>query len=240
MLDIDFHIPLDIRDTALEMAGLHLMSPRGGSDATTNCELQQSIADKLEERTEQDYRVRELLTKLATKLGEAKVQRSPLVKKNIILPVSGTFTTPQDHAISSFFLFGFPPTILKQLIIDNIPSAVEVIIKPRARCGFVKFANHEAALNWAGAICNSKFNVDKLDRPALLLINGVPMRVSWSPVIDLGDDDENLARQVNVAMVQAARPSTKPLSVDHERISKPNSRARLKKETNYSSLNSEL
>ncbi|CAN3375305.1 pre-mRNA-splicing factor Slt11p [Diutina rugosa] len=238
MLDIDFNISLDIRDTALEMAGLHPLIPRGGSDANSNREREHGIADKLEERSKQECQANQILHKLALKLGKTKTKNSSLKKRKIGLPVSGPFDTLKDNAISSFFLFGFPPTISRQLIIDNIPSVSEVIIKPRARCGFIKFPDHEAALEWAGTIMKSKLNIDRHDRPALLIFKGVPMRVSWSPVVDLGEDDENLARQIHSAMIEAAK-SPKPQSIKHARISKPATKAISKREVKYS-LDSEL
>ena len=108
LLDITYGIPTDLRDTALEMAGLE---PLTKSANPTNREVKAIMADKLETKfKEQQERSDDILSKLAEKLNkpeekktEVAIDLAKLAKK---LPF-GNLLDVQKYPDMTTFLYLF-------------------------------------------------------------------------------------------------------------------------------------
>ncbi|KAG2734134.1 hypothetical protein G9P44_002140 [Scheffersomyces stipitis] len=135
MLDVNYRIPIDIRDTALKMAGLENPAQLlGASSSTTNREVKAIIADKQDQIFKQkdeldsgdvDRRneAREILMKLSQRLNdnskltktkslksdkaeEEKLNKTDVSKIVAKLPFGGSLDVEKHPEVASFFLFG--------------------------------------------------------------------------------------------------------------------------------------
>ncbi|KAG7664840.1 SLT11 [[Candida] subhashii] len=214
LLDINYGIPTDIRDTALKLAGIEPMSMIKDS---ANREVKAIMADKLEksfgkqdERNkaaeEEKDKARKILQKLAERLsggddsipriessdpnntGEASsssINVSKLTKK---LPFGNSLDPTTYPEITSFFIFGFSEN-LPQYIISKYCSEYgklkSIIINHDCKCGFIVFEKREAAENFAKSINDNGLNKNK-KTAGLLVLEGIPMRICFGKQKPLG------------------------------------------------------
>lgn len=229
LLDIDYHIPTDIRDTALKMAGLdHYVV--AGSDRTANREKKQLLAEKQQAQPAVNPDAHALLQQLATKLGERKLEKRQQKLAATKLPFNGSMTSPSDPKVRSFFLFGFPPKTLPLELEKLVPSASELKIVPQARCGFLTFHTRAAADQWANEIAAQQ---DKLLSALWVAGSKIPMRVAWAPVQEIGDYKQAAADAASTMKKLAG--ARKPLPQSKAKVTKPKSQPHT-----YKSIDAEL
>lgn len=224
MMDIHFHIPLDIRDTALRMAGLEGILKLGST--SKNRELKALTAEKQEEAFKKEdetesiedkqQKARNLLMKLASKLNrgqieapkEAQASSSEMSKLVGKLPF-GSKLEGTDPDIKSFFVFGFgeAPQYLISDWFGQFGSVVTVSIIHRAQCGFLTFSKKEHADKCTEAVNNNGLNTNKNTAGLVLLDKKWPMRIVRSKVLPLEGKNEGyqkLSMVVNKVMKQLA------------------------------------
>lgn len=216
MLDITYMIPLEIRDTALKMAGLN--NKVGAQESSKNKEVKAIIADK------QDYKfqnqdinndqAKNILAKLAEKLNSQKETTKKISKnlkndkvnqeinmKNIDvskiltkLPFGGLLKIPEsDPGATSFFIFGFNEDFPQYLISNyciQFGKLKNIALVHRAKCGFISFVSRKAAEEFALSISKNGLNENPSKAGLLLLDNKFPLRVAWGKSKSLGSTNE--------------------------------------------------
>lgn len=241
-VDIDYLIPLHLRDAALKLAGLE--NPFSVESSSRNKEVRAIIGDKLEKQlraketedlNEKNERMRAILSKLAEKLGSAVPK--PITTKNkatatlkevakIIsnLPFGAPFVIPKDENDRSFFVFGFGTDTAQFEISDFFdahgPLESNRIIQ-RARCGYVKFQRRNDAEKFAASIALNGLNTNS-ETAALAIIGNQPVRISWGNPKPLGTNNEDQAKVAHVVI-----KVMKQLSERDAKQSKPSNRRRL-------------
>lgn len=242
MLDINYGISIDIRDTALKMAGLDNLILRG-SETTKNREVKAIMADKYDEKfktadskneNESKQQVaRELLLKLSTRLKDQKQRKITdkyngntksieVLKFSRTLPFNTLITIPSSQPeLTSFFVFGIDSN-LPQYSITNYAKehggpVLAITIVHRAKCGFITFIDRKSAEKFANHIIDNKLNPN--DNPGLIVLDKkFPVRFTWGKPVNLGistDDQLALSQVVNRVMKQLAdkdRPKDSHLS----------------------------
>ncbi|ODV82460.1 uncharacterized protein CANTADRAFT_88354 [Suhomyces tanzawaensis NRRL Y-17324] len=230
MLDINFHIPLHIRDTALKMAGLPAIGS-GAVEASKNRERKAILADKQEQafgsKQEEDQQelARNILTKLAERLNDApsfkkapkslrpdesKLKNIDVSKILAKLPFGGLLDKETSKGTTSFFLFGVGDDVPQYLITDmcNSYGKIKLLkIIHKARCGYVSFTTREAAEAFADSINANGLNSNKSTAGLVLLDNRHPMRVAWGKPRPLGvtnDEHYKISLVVEKVMKQLA------------------------------------
>lgn len=227
MLDINFHIPLDIRDAALKMAGLENLIK--GQLSTRNRELRAIAAEKEEEgyRTEkltqdeqsQDTAI-ELLLKLAGKLNERQV--SSVKKADKPEPSGGVDITdllaklPFGGSLEaniqapSFFIFGFGDEVPQYKIsnwFEQFGKLKAVTVLHKAKCGFVTFASNDSTKALIESVNNNGLNNNKKTAGLVLIENKYPLRIVRSKARTLGtknEEHQKLSLVVNKVLQQLA------------------------------------
>ncbi|CUM67033.1 uncharacterized protein PRCAT00004721001 [Priceomyces carsonii] len=220
MLDIHFRIPLEIRDTALKLAGLDkAYSFTNKSLNSSNREVKAIAADKEESKfngrdengdvNDMD-KAKEILLKLAEKLHDddkatkkitnsrkqnetGDIKSSDVSKILAKLPFGGLFVVPEDKSITSFFIFGFDEE-LPQYAITNyciqFGKIRTMTILHRARCGYIGFISRDSAVAFSQSISGNGLNANN-NTPGLLVLNKrFPIRVSWGKAKPLGTTNE--------------------------------------------------
>lgn len=221
MLDVDYGIPLDIRDAALKVAGAS--NPFAADSGSTNREVRAIIADKLEskkhaERTADEKRdmAKNILESLAAKLSgktlrpkqkDVEMSNKEIAQTVAKMPFGGTLAEPEDASIRSFFVFGFTkdmPQYVLQAYFEKFGSVLAKIVHD-ARCGYVTFAKRSEAESCAQSIREKNVGKDKI--AGLLLLDGEAVRVSWGTprqLPSLREEQRKIALVVAKAMKQLA------------------------------------
>ncbi|CCE81952.1 Piso0_002637 [Millerozyma farinosa CBS 7064] len=220
MLDINYMIPLDLRDTALKMAGLEGFTSSKYISNSTNREVKAIMADKQEsehrniETDSRAEKAKAMLEKLARKFEDnssalvkkssrndhidkeaLKQLKSAEVKKLVReLPFNGKIDIPDSETTAtSFFIFGFPKDMPQYCLSDYCKKFGKLKllnIVQRARCGFISFTTSKAAQEFARSIIDNGLNKN-VSRPGLLILEQkYPLRVSWSDQKSLGHTNE--------------------------------------------------
>ncbi|GEQ71969.1 hypothetical protein JCM33374_g5655 [Metschnikowia sp. JCM 33374] len=227
MVDIDYGIPLDIRDAALKMAGVD--NPYAVGSQSRNAEVKAIMADKMENRSKnlsssssEDKRekAKAILETLAAKLSsgtaprpkqrDAEISNKELSKTISKLPFGGTIETPEDKTIRSFFIFGFSsytPQYTITSLFEKFGSLASVKIIHQARCGYITFAKRTSAEECAEHLRNNDCSKNTRTAALLLLDKKEPVRVSWGVPKHLGNTKEEqckIAIVVNKVMKQLA------------------------------------
>jgi pre-mRNA-splicing factor RBM22/SLT11 len=261
MLDISYEIPIDIRDTALKMAGLDKLILKG-SDCSKNREVKAIIAEKQEAKFNKEKRMdtdeddkqlmaRDLLMKLATKLkGKAPTTASTskskipntgdlsrLVKK---LPFSNSISIPTSQPdLRSFFIFGIASDLPQYAILNYAKqyggTLASSTINHKAKCGFISFNDRDTAEKFANHILTNKLNINNNNAGLIILHGKFPVRVTWGNPVDLGIDSEthtNISHVVNKVMKQLA---DKDKSGTPKSVSEPSATPKHKHTTNTKS-----
>lgn len=224
MLDINYGISIDIRDTALKMAGLDKLVLTG-SETTKNREVKAIMADKYDEKfkkldANQDKQqlARDILLKLSLRLKDQKTKKSverkdgnsknEALKLASKLPFSTPITIPSQSDITSFFVFGIDSN-LPQYSINNYAkqhggSVLGITIVHRAKCGYITFGDRQSAEKFANHIMAHKINPN--NNPGLIILDKkFPVRFTWGKPINLANEDHvALSQVVNRAMKQLA------------------------------------
>lgn len=216
MLDINFLIPLDIRDTALRMAGLEHLIPE--SSNSRNAEVKAIKADKQQAHYEKETnllqhneKAKEILQKLSLGVnedsknnesaGQGKLTSSIKPKKEVSttipanlskiiksLPFNGSIEIP-GNTLTSFFVFGIPEDLPQYIIADffqEFGKLKSISIIHRAKCGFVSYSSRKSAEALAQAVIRNGLN-DSSKTPGMVILNqSVPVRIAWSDIKLLG------------------------------------------------------
>lgn len=251
MLDIVYGIPIDIRDTALKMAGLEDALHNTRIPQTSNKEIKAIFAEKEEERfnneemetsIEKRKDAEELLKKLSDRLKDKetntnvseerrkeeklkKVDVSKIIHK---LPFKGLVLPPQDDTtVTSFFIFGFSQNMPQYVLSDYCKKFGElksITVIHRAKCGFVSFLKRRDAEAFSMSIINNGINKSQ-DTPGILLLDmRYTMRVSWGKIRPLGltnEEQYRLGLVVSKVMKQLAEKDEKPLVAQSKALEEP-------------------
>lgn len=226
MLDISYRIPLEIRDTALRMAGLE------GALGNTNLlaegpAFRETKAIKAE-RAEEHFRVidnssdkdkqqkaQELLAKLSERLTSTEAQQTKSIKSSkdskvdvgsadvqkVIskLPFGGLLVD-KDPTCMSFFIFGYDESFPQYMLSDycsQFGTVRSLVMVHRAKCAFVTFSSRKLAEEFAAAVDKNGYNVNK-KTAGVLVIEKYSMRVVWGNPMKLGhtNDEQKKIRLV--------------------------------------------
>ncbi|KAL1574014.1 pre-mRNA-splicing factor SLT11 [Candida albicans P76067] len=235
LLDITYGIPTDLRDTALEMAGLE---PLTKSANPTNREVKAIMADKLETKfKEQQERSNDILSKLAEKLNkpeekktEVAIDVAKLAKK---LPFGNSLDVQKYPDMTTFFVFGFSsdfPQAIFSRYAEQYGKVESVVFSSASGCGFIRFEKVSSAVGFAKSIAENGLNKNK-SIAGLLILENTPMRVCFGkqkPLPRTAADQRKLNTVVTKVMKQLVSKSkvgvvvkTKPnvykaLSEDYE------------------------
>lgn len=217
-VDVDYQIPLDLRDAALKLAGLD--NPYSVENSSKNKEVRAIMGDKLEkslkntahvDEEEKKERMRDILSKLAEKLGSQlpkpviSKDRSSSSSKEISkiiasLPFGGTLEYPKAESDRSFFVFGFTPELPQYKISEMFEPHGEIEsmkIVQRARCGYVTYLNRSSAEKFADNVNGNGLNTNK-GTAGLAIIGNQPIRISWGNSQPLGKSNDD---QIKISLV---------------------------------------
>lgn len=219
LLDKDYRIPTDLRDTALKMAGL---DPLSLLKSLTNKEVKAIMADELEKSLDQEQhnnRAKELLSKLAERLNNGEVTSStstsdakqdiPISKLAKKLPFGNLLDPGKYPELTTFFVFGFPtdlPQYLLSKYCAEYGKVQSLVLNHDSRCGFITFQNRVSAEKFAESINSNGLNKNK-KTAGLLELNNYPMRVCFGKQKALGrtnEEKKQLRAIVNKVMKQLA------------------------------------
>lgn len=214
MLDVDFGIPLDLRDAALKMAGIE--NQYAIESTSRNSEVKAIMADKQEAKNATEAKVstqekrekaRAILQTLATKLSGGKrlppkEKTTDVSSKDVTsivskLPFGGTLSTPSDGTIKSFFVFGFSPDMPQYAVssyFETFGTLNLVKIIHKARCGYVTFATRKAAEDCAKAIATKGRSANSKTAGLIILEGLYSVRVSWGEVKPLGTSNDEQSK----------------------------------------------
>ncbi|KGU11357.1 pre-mRNA-splicing factor SLT11 [Candida albicans P87] len=214
LLDITYGIPTDLRDTALEMAGLE---PLTKSANPTNREVKAIMADKLETKfKEQQERSNDILSKLAEKLNkpeekktEVAIDVAKLAKK---LPFGNSLDVQKYPDMTTFFVFGFSsdfPQAIFSRYAEQYGKVESVVFSSASGCGFIRFEKVSSAVGFAKSIAENGLNKNK-SIAGLLILENTPMRVCFGkqkPLPRTAADQRKLNTVVTKVMKQLASKS---------------------------------
>ncbi|KAI5952952.1 SLT11 [Candida margitis] len=224
LLDKDYRIPTDLRDTALKMAGLESVSLLKSS---TNKEVKAIMADKLEkslDSNQNSQRAKELLSRLAEKVNNGEVtsasiasevkQDIPISKLIKNLPFGNSLEAVKYPKLTTFFVFGFPsdlPQYLFSKYCSEFGKVQSLVLNHDSRCGFVIFQDRVSAERFAESVNSNGLNKNK-KTAGLLELDNYPMRVCFGKQKPLGrtnEDKKQLKAVVSKVMRQLAEKDSK-------------------------------
>lgn len=233
-IDIDYQIPLDLRDAALKLAGLE--NPYSVENTSKNKEVRAIFGDKLEKQVkkrpqedvaEKNERMRAVLTKLAEKLGSqapkpsvVKAQSSGAskeVSKMISnLPFGGLLAQLKIETDRTFFVFGFGPDTPQYQLSEFFEAQGELEstkIIHRARCGYITYKSRSDAERLAEFVGGNGLNSNP-STAGLAIVGNQPIRIAWGNPLALGknnDDQNKIALVVGKVMKQLAERDAQKL-----------------------------
>ncbi|KAH3674167.1 hypothetical protein WICMUC_003408 [Wickerhamomyces mucosus] len=205
LLDLTYGIPIQMRDAALKMAGVDNIS---GANEPKNEISKLYIADNSERFksiggasiTGNSEKAKEILTKLAlisqnkNSNPSTKESRDQLLPDHIDkidvtkiiskLPLKGSLNPPNDKSITSLFIFGIDDSLPEYKISDFFEQYGKIKsfnCQHRAKCGYITFVKREDA-----ELAAKKIPKPDDNGPGLLIVGGIPLRVTWGKERELG------------------------------------------------------
>lgn len=258
MLDIQYRIPLEIRDTALRMAGLEgAFGVKSIPDCPSFRETKAIKADQAEaayrkrdeqaQSDENETKARDMLEKLSQRLAAKNDELSkPKEQKKVVgktddvqkivagLPFGGLLAD-KEQTCTSFFVFGFDESFPQYMLTDycvQFGPVKSITMVHRAKCAFVTFTTKKAAQEFAAAIHDN----GSKKAAGLLVIEKYSMRVAWGQPAKLGyttDDQKKISLVADSVMRQLAGKDRAGLGEKRPRVG-TQEKARTKKSLNSS------
>jgi pre-mRNA-splicing factor RBM22/SLT11 len=213
MLDLQFGLPIQVRDAALKLVK---EAPTSERSRIYQAENQKKLLDSenpgevAKEYGRTESAARELLKKLArskpyARKPEATTQGAEKTATSGKKQIAGTqrsagasrptvsdLIPPADQSITSLFLLGVEEDLPEYAIRQHFSKygpIKSLVCSHRARCAFVNFKTRKAAEEAATACAGD------------VLIQGCPLRVQWGKPRQLGGHG---TEKVNAAMANAA------------------------------------
>lgn len=236
MLDIHYGIPLDIRDTALKMAGIKTSQRISHSSNSRNREIKALKADTEEENFERSSQLegrgeeaKAVLEKLAEKFNGqnnfdanstkrrvtddkkvSNVKSSDISKILAKLPFNGLINLEDsDISLTSFFIFGFSSDIPQYVLSEYCYGFGKIkffSIQHRARCGYVSFTTRKGAESFASSIATNGLNAN-IKTPGLVVLDRYSFRVCWARPSNLGSTNDE-QRKLSLVVAKVIRQLT--------------------------------
>lgn len=115
------------------------------------------------------------------------------------LPFKGNLSINNNNSFKYFFLFGFQNLDKSSIaIFFNLPQS-SIHLNNTARLAFIEFPNHNKAVEFA-----KQFNSP--NKPALIIIDNIPLRISWAQSIIEFSPQES-SKIANIVSKQMAKLS---------------------------------
>lgn len=228
-MDVDYGIPIDIRDAALKMA--HVENPFAVETTSRNPEVRAIMADKLEAKKhsldtegqdDKRAKAKAILETLRAKLSsegaksarpKAKVvdvSSKDLAKTISKLPFGGTLQTPEDASVKSFFVFGFSQDLPQYELVGHFekygPVALVKVVH-QARCGYVSYTKRSSAEAFAQYARTDGLSQNPKTAGLVTVGRNELVRVSWGsprPLSSSRDESSKLLQVVAKVMKQLA------------------------------------
>ncbi|KAI5960081.1 SLT11 [Candida pseudojiufengensis] len=228
LLDMEYGIPIELRDTALKMAGL---DPISILKTSKNREVKAIMADKLERSFEKkdsnDMKAKELLSKLAEKFKEQNTNSTNTTNTDVEkqatitsksfkkLPFNNNLKSSKYPDLLSFFIFGFPSD-LPQYVLSKYCSQFGQIksinLNHSCRCGYITFEDRNSCEKFADFVNDNGLNENKNTAGLINIDNNFLMRVCYGKVKPLGktnEEQKQLSLLVGKVMKQLAEKDLK-------------------------------
>lgn len=214
LLDLTYGIPIQLRDAALKMAGVQGITgdePKneisklyvannseqfqtiGGASITSNAEKAKEILTKLSLASKNKVAPKKLNDKNDLPAHISKIDVTKIIAK---LPFNGSLEPPKDETITSLFIFGIDESLPEYKITDYFEKFGKIKsfnCQHKARSGYITFQSRDVAEKAAGSI-----TAPQPKTPGLLVIENIPMRVTWGKERPLGSSN---AEKIKVGSV---------------------------------------
>lgn len=195
LMDLTYGIPIQLRDAALKMAGVQGITgddPKneisklyvasnsqqfqtiGGASVTSNAEKAKEILTKLSlaSKNKAPKRLNEKSDVLPSHIS--KIDVTKIISK---LPFNGSLEPPKDETICTLFIFGIDESLPEYKITDYFEQFGKIKsfnCQHMARAGFMTFQTRNIAEKAASSIQSPEPK-----SPGLLIIENIPLRVTW-------------------------------------------------------------
>lgn len=148
------------------------------------------------EITSDAAKAREILTKLSLSLKDKKQpikekEINPNVDVNKIiskLPLNGSLKLPEDQELKTFFIFGIDESLPEYKITDFFEKFGKIKsfnCQHHSKCGYLTFINRKDAES--ASIELLKTDSNDTTKPALFIIDNIPLRCCWGKERSLGN-----------------------------------------------------
>ncbi|CCG84317.1 protein of unknown function [Taphrina deformans PYCC 5710] len=226
MLDLQFGLPIQVRDAALKLVKQGPSSEINREYYAQNQTGKHEDGDVPEEYARTESAARDLLKKLARSEPYRRKQLTigdetrsttdatgkskgagPIRTAAQSRPSVNDIMPPKDKSITSLFVMGIeddlPEHALRQFF-SKFGPLKSLVCSHRSRCAFVNYANRAAA-EVASEACSGE-----------ALIRGCPLRIQWGKPRSLGGGYKTEQRNAEIARLALAKPSNSSLLADGE------------------------
>lgn len=206
LLDLTYGIPIQLRDAALRMAGIHVEGSEGPKNEVSKLFVANN-SDRFESIggaavTSDADKAREILTKLAMSQNKGKsltkkreenkalpahIEKVDVTKIVSKLPFNGSLNVPEDVELKTLFVFGIDESLAEYKITDYFEKFGHIKsfnCQQRARCGFITFTKRIDAETAAKTILESQKK--ETSGAGIIVIENIPLRVCWGKERPLG------------------------------------------------------